>query len=80
MTLQRAILTIKRKYKSREAAQFLTDRGFPTSYATLDTMVTRGDGPLYCKWGKYRLYDEDDLLAWAHARTSAKRSSSSEAV
>lgn len=80
MTTQRASLTIKRNYKPKEAADFLADRGYPISRFTLDTMVTRGDGPPYCKWGKYRLYEEGDLLAWARARTSPKRSSSSEAV
>lgn len=68
----------RRFHGSKAAAEFLDEHGYPISSATLDTMVSRGGGPPYRKWGKYRLYEESDLLEWAEARAGEKISSSSE--
>lgn len=70
----------KSYHGSKSAAKFLASMGYPISAATLDTMVTRGGGPPFIKWGKARLYEELDLLGWAEARGGRKRTSSSEAA
>ena len=60
-------------------AAALTEAGRPTSPATLATKATRGDGPPYVKFGRRVLYRWGDLLAWAEARTTKPRTSTSEA-
>jgi hypothetical protein len=63
-----------------EAAEFLTERGFPTTKLTLQKLATTGGGPVYRIWGNRALYLRDDLLAWADAKLSAPRRSTSEAA
>ena len=71
----------KERFLTRsEAAAFLTATGYPTSPRTLDTKVSRGGGPVFRKWGRYAVYAEADLIAWAESRLSAPRSSTSEAA
>lgn len=53
-----------------EAAQFLTDHGFPISHRTLAKYACLGGGPNYRKFGTRALYSPDGLLAWAEAKTS----------
>ena len=60
-------------------AAALTSAGYPTSPATLATLVTRGNGPGYRIYGKRAIYRWGDLLAWAEAKTTPLRQSSSEA-
>jgi hypothetical protein len=62
-----------------EAAQFLRERGFPVAAKTLATLVSRGGGPLYKRFGGRALYCAEDLLAWAEARCSPPRRSTAEA-
>jgi hypothetical protein len=62
-----------------QAAQALTNAGFPVSPATLATKATRGGGPVYRLFGRRPLYRGSDLLTWAKAQTSAPRRSTSEA-
>jgi hypothetical protein len=53
----------------QRAASALTERGYPTSPATLATLATRGGGPVFSKFGSHRvLYRWGDLLVWANAR------------
>ena len=64
----------------RAAADFLAERGFPCSPATLATAVTRGGGPLFQKFGPRVLYRQSDLVAWAESKLSQPRRSTSEAA
>jgi hypothetical protein len=61
-----------------DCARTLTSAGFPISPKTLATMVSRGGGPPYHKFGRTVLYRWSDALAWAEARLSPARRSSSE--
>lgn len=56
----------------------LTRAGFPITPKTLASMATRGGGPPYHKFGRAVLYRWSDALAWAEARLSPARRSSSE--
>jgi hypothetical protein len=60
-------------------AAALSDLGYPVTKATLATLASRGGGPLYRRFGKRVLYRWSDLVAWAEARCTASRSSTSEA-
>ena len=61
------------------AATFLRERGYPTTSATLAKLACIGGGPRFRSFGRIPLYSEDDLLAWAEARTSPLRRSTSDA-
>ena len=63
-----------------ESADFLTERGFPTTKFTLQKMATTGGGPVYRIWGNRALYTRGDLSAWAEAKLSPPRRSTSEAA
>ncbi len=63
-----------------ESADFLTERGFRTTKNTLQKYATTGGGPIYRIWGGRALYTRDDLLAWAEAKLSEPRRSTSEAA
>lgn len=75
-----ATLNGKKYLLPQQASEFLAGIGLPLARASLDTMVTRGGGPAYFKWGSRRLYEEGDLIAWAAARLGKSRASSSEAA
>ena len=62
----------------REAAQYLTERGLKTSWRTLQKMATTGGGPRYRVFGIRSVYTAEDLDAWADAKLSAPRFSTSE--
>lgn len=59
-------------------AAALTAAGFPVKSATLATKATRGGGPPYRVFGMRPLYRWKDALAWAEARLSAPRHSTSD--
>jgi hypothetical protein len=61
------------------AAEDLSAKGYPISPHTLDTLASRGGGPPYRKWGRRRLYDPNELLAWAEGLLGPTVTSSSEA-
>jgi hypothetical protein len=61
-----------------EAARFLQERGFPIAARTLATMVSRGGGPAYRRFGQRTLYRAEDLIAWAEERCPPPRRSSAE--
>jgi hypothetical protein len=62
----------------KEAAQFLTSRGYRTAPATLAKLACLGGGPVFRSFGRKPLYLPADLLGWAEARTTAPRHSTSE--
>jgi hypothetical protein len=51
-----------------EAAQVLSDLGYPVTYDSLAALVTRRAGPPYYKFGKYAFYKYGELIAWAEDR------------
>jgi hypothetical protein len=61
-----------------QVAEALTNAGFPVRHATLATKATRGGGPPYRLFGNKPLYRWSDALAWAEARLSAPRRSTSD--
>ncbi len=63
-----------------EAAAYLTARGLPVSKCTLQKWATTGGGPVYRIFGIRALYVPADLDAWAEAKLSAPRRSTSETV
>lgn len=64
----------------REAARYLTERGYPTAQRTLEKLACLGGGPIYRVYGRRALYTAADLIAWAQSRTSAPRRHTSEAA
>jgi hypothetical protein len=62
----------------KQAAQFLTDRGYRTAAATLAKLACIGGGPTFQSFGRKPLYREADLLAWAEGKTSGPRRSTSD--
>lgn len=70
----------KQYYTRPEAAGYLTRRGFVISWKTLQKMATVGGGPAYRRFGNKSLYTLADLDAWAEAKLSAPRHSTSEAA
>ncbi len=62
-----------------EAAEFLKERGFPTTKNTLQKFATTGGGPIYRLFGNRAVYTPDDLLDWASTKLSAPRRSTSDA-
>jgi hypothetical protein len=68
----------ERRLGRKEAAQFLTDRGYRTASATLAKLACIGGGPIFESFGRRPLYREADLLAWALARTTGPRRSTSD--
>ena len=61
-----------------EAAEFLTERGFPTTKNTLQKYATTGGGPIYRIFGNRALYTPGDLIGWAESKLSAPRRSTSD--
>jgi hypothetical protein len=62
----------------REAAQWLTERGFKTAARSLEKLACAGGGPAYRTFGRRALYAPADLLAWAESRLGAPRKHTSE--
>jgi hypothetical protein len=56
--------------RRRAAAKYLTDRGLPTAFNTLQKLATTGGGPVFRKFGRWPLYREEDLDDWARTRLS----------
>jgi hypothetical protein len=62
----------------RQAAAFLTERGYRTAPATLAKLASIGGGPVFESFGRKPLYREADLLDWAQSRTTGPRKSTSD--
>jgi hypothetical protein len=61
----------------RQAAQYLTDLGFPISQRYLEKLCvpSGGQGPRVDTWfGNRALYLPEDLVAWAEGRCKPARS------
>lgn len=67
-------------YDRQEAARRLTANGLKVSPATLQKYATVGGGPQYQIFGRKAVYTEEALAAWAEAKLSAPRRSTSEAA
>jgi hypothetical protein len=67
------------RHDTRQAAAFLTDRGFRIAPATLNKLRCVGGGPAFEKFGRRPLYSETSLLEWVRARTTGSLRSSSDA-
>jgi hypothetical protein len=53
-----------------QAARALTAAGYPCSPATLASKASRGDGPLFRRFGTKPLYRWADLLGWVNSKLS----------
>jgi hypothetical protein len=62
----------------QQAAAFLSERGYRTGPATLAKLASVGGGPIFESFDRKPLYQEADLLAWAQARTTGPRRSTSD--
>jgi hypothetical protein len=69
----------ERRLSRKDAALFLTERGYRTAPATLAKLACIGGGPEFESFGRRPLYREADLLNWAHGRTTGPRRSTSDA-
>jgi hypothetical protein len=69
---------VERRLDRKQAAQFLTDRGYRTAPATLAKLACLGGGPPFESFGRRPLYREADLLGWAQGRTTGPRRSTSD--
>jgi hypothetical protein len=58
------------RYDRATTAEKLTAAGFPVAKKTLETLATRGGGPLFQKFGNKPLYRWRDALDWANGRLS----------
>jgi len=61
----------------QEAADHLSQRGYPIKKATLQKLASIGGGPNYRIFGNRALYSTDDLDAWVKAKIGPYRSSTS---
>ena len=65
--------------RRHSAAQYLHDHwGIPCSPGTLANLAVSGTGPIYRLAGRFPVYAECDLDAWAEGRMSAPRRSKQE--
>jgi hypothetical protein len=67
-----------RRLDRRQAAEFLSAQGYRTAPATLAKLACIGGGPIFESFGRKPLYREVDLLAWARAKTTGPRRSTSD--
>ena len=69
------------RYRTRrEAARYLREeRGVPIAWSTLQKLASTGGGPPYQLFGNRAVYTDDNLDAWAEAKLTPLRNSTSEA-
>lgn len=67
-----------RRLSRRDAAEYLTNNGYQTAPSTLAKLASVGGGPIFESFGRKPLYKPDNLLAWAEARSSGPRRSTSD--
>jgi hypothetical protein len=63
----------------KQCAACLTEAGYVTSPATLDTKASRGGGPPYSRFGRRALYRWGNSLAWAQSQLTPPVTNASEA-
>lgn len=72
---------VSTRYLDRtQAAEYLTQRGFKITKNTLQKYATTGGGPVYQRFGPRAVYTTENLDAWAFAKLSAPRCSTSAAA
>jgi hypothetical protein len=69
---------LDRLLSRRDAAQFLTEHGYKTAPSTLAKLACLGGGPPFRSFGRRPLYQSSDLIAWAQARCTGPRCSTSD--
>lgn len=67
-----------RRLTRREAADFLTGRGYRVAPATLAKYATVGGGPIFESFGRRPIYKPADLLAWVTSKSTGPRRSTSD--
>jgi hypothetical protein len=67
-----------RRLSRREAADYLTERGYRTAASTLAKLASVGGGPVFEKFGRRPLYTPGSLLSWVAARSSGPLRNTSE--
>jgi hypothetical protein len=73
------LVTVSRHFRRVDAARYLRETyGIPCAPATLAKKAVVGGGPAYKLAGKFPIYAQDDLDAWAKSRLSERVSSTSE--
>jgi hypothetical protein len=73
-------LEAERRLTRREAADFLSERGYRVAPTTLAKYATVGGGPIFEKFGRRPLYLPAELLAWVALHSSGPRRSTSQAA
>jgi hypothetical protein len=71
------VVDYERRLDRKQAANFLTERGYRTAHATLAKLACIG-GPTFQSFGRKPLYREADLLAWVQRKTTGPRRSTSD--
>lgn len=70
----------QKRLSRREAAKYLTERGYKTSPNTLAKKATTGGGPIFQKQGPFAVYTPSNLDAYADEKLSQPLRSTSEAA
>lgn len=60
----------ERRFRRKEAAEYLRGAGFQITPSTLAKMAVSGDGPPIEYWSRFPTYPEQSLLEWAKGRLS----------
>lgn len=72
------IVSTARHLSRQEASQFLRERGYPVAVRTLAQLAYLGGGPRFISFGRKPLYEPAELIAWAEARCTGPRRSTSD--
>jgi hypothetical protein len=64
-------------YDRRQAAVYLTERGYPIAYATLASWAVQGRGPHFARMGRKPLYRREELDRWAASQIEFQANSTS---
>ena len=71
--------TSQRYFRRADAAHYVHEKwGFPCSAKWLAKLAVVGGGPVFRKAGRFPIYHPADLDAWAVARISEPRNSTSD--
>lgn len=67
-----------RMLRRKDAARYLTERGFPVAPQTLARLAVVSGGPTFRKFGRFPLYRLNDLDLWADRKLGPAQSSTSD--
>jgi hypothetical protein len=57
------------EYRNRKLARvYLIEKGYPIGANRFAQLATTGEGPPFRYWGRYTVYTEADLDAWAESK------------